>query len=131
MSAPQRLSALYAPSAQFAAALLIITSALCPPAAQAADPDGCWTGDHTDGGSCVELASENLGSRIRLNLKNRCDQRLYLTWCAGDKCGSEALRPKQTMNKYIYGDGNQSKVYAVGSNNPSKDSVCRDRIGRW
>ena len=126
---PSRHLCQYRGNKVFAASTLL--ALLSAGHSQAADLDGCWSGYHEDGGSCVELASENLGSRIHLSLKNRCDQRLYLTWCAGDKCGSESLRPNQTMNKYVYGEGNQSKVYAVGSNNPTKDSTCRDRIGRW
>lgn len=95
------------------------------------DGDGCWDGYHPDGGSCIEFDHTQSGSRMQLSFSNRCDGRLFMTWCVEAKCATGALRAGQSMTKYVYTEGNNAKVFSIGSNNSSKDSICRDRNGRW
>jgi hypothetical protein len=109
------------------ATLTISTTAL----AGEPDNDGCWDGYHEDGGSCVEMVTDDSGNRLELTFTNRCDDRLYLTWCVSEKCGTDGLRGGQSKRKKVYSDTSYAKVWAVGSERRSKDSVCKDKMGRW
>ena len=81
---------------------LAVMSGFIATHSHAADQDGCWSGYHPDGGSCVDLDSDFDGHRQHMKFSNRCDQRIYLTWCTEEECGTEALRPGQWKSKYAY-----------------------------
>jgi len=94
----------------------------------AQDEDGCWTGRHS-GGSCLEYNTYSQDNRTYFNLTNVCTERLYIRWCAGDRCGVDGLPGGQTKKKYEYATYVSTNAWAVGSNQPSKDWVCRNKMG--
>ncbi|MCG9714185.1 hypothetical protein L1D29_15295 [Shewanella insulae] len=99
-------------------------------AAIAADDKGCWSGSHSNG-SCLKYSSYEKDNKTYIELRNACTDRLYMKWCADDKCGVDGLRGGQTKKKYEYTTNARVRAWAVGSNNPSSDWVCNDRVGGW
>ena len=106
----------------------VIASSATP--VMAADDKGCWSGRHSTG-SCLEYNTHVKDNKTYFKLSNICDERLYMRWCADDKCGVDGLRASQTKTKYEYVTNATTKAWAIGSNNPSSDWVCKDRIGGW
>ena len=98
--------------------------------ANAADDNGCWSGQHSSG-PCLEYSTYEKNDKTYFKLHNTCDARLYIGWCADDKCGVDGLRSGQTKTKYEYVTNARTTAWAVGSNNPSQDWVCKDIIGGW
>lgn len=96
----------------------------------AADNKGCWSGRHSNG-SCLKYRSYEKNNKTYIELSNVCTERLYMKWCADDKCGEDGLKGGQTKKKYEYTTNARVRAWAIGSNNPSSDWVCNDRIGGW
>jgi hypothetical protein len=99
-------------------------------AAIAADEKGCWSGRHSNG-SCLNYSTYEKNNKTYIKLKNVCSDRLYMKWCADDKCGADGLRGGQTKTKYEYITNARVRTWAVGSNKPMSDWVCNDRVGGW
>ena len=108
--------------------LSVIATSTTP--VMAADDKGCWSGRHS-AGSCLDYSTYVKDNKTYFKLTNKCDERLYMRWCADDKCGVDGLRRSQTKTKYEYVTNATTKAWAIGSNNPSSDWVCKDRIGGW
>lgn len=96
----------------------------------AADDKGCWSGRHSSG-SCLEYNTYEKNNKTYIELSNVCSERIYMRWCAGNKCGVDGLRASQTKKKYEYITNARVQAWAIGSNKPSSDWVCKDRIGGW
>ena len=98
----------------------------------AADKDGCWSGKYS-GGSCLTYTSfvDGKNRRTVMDLTNQCSERLYVRWCVGSRCGADGIRPGDTERKYEFVTNSNPRVWAVGSNKPSYDYVCRSRLKAW
>lgn len=94
----------------------------------AADADGCWSGRHRDG-SCLEYRTYVKDNKTYFKLTNVCADRLYIRWCANDRCGADGLRGGQTKTKYEYVTNATTKTWATGSNKSLKDWVCAGKAG--
>ena len=87
--------------------------------------DGCWSGRYS-GGSCLEYRTYEKNNKTYFKLTNVCDQRLYMKWCADNKCGADGLSAGQTKTKYEYITNARTSAKAVGSNKGSQDWVCTE-----
>ena len=96
----------------------------------AGDSDGCWSGRHS-GGSCLKYESYEENNKTYIILTNLCNDRLYVKWCANDKCGADSLNSGQTKKKYEYVTNARVRAIAVGSNISSKDWVCAGKVSGW
>jgi len=96
----------------------------------AADDKGCWSGNYS-GGSCLEYNTYVKKNKTYFELTNKCEERIYMKWCADDRCGSDGLRGGQTKKKYEYVTNAKIQVWAIGSNKPVSDWTCKSRIGGW
>ena len=112
------------------AAIALGVAAISSGPALAADEDGCWSGKHS-GGSCLTYTSFIDDNRTIMDLTNQCRERLYVRWCVGSRCGSDGILPGATERKYEFVTNSAPRVYAVGSNKPSFDFVCRSRLNAW
>lgn len=104
--------------------------AVCATPALAADSNGCWSGRHSRG-PCLEYKTYQKNNKTYIILTNVCKQRLYMKWCAGNKCGSDSLRGGHTKKKYEYITNARVRAAAVGSNKSVKDWVCAGKVKGW
>lgn len=96
-----------------------------------ADSDGCWTGRHSNG-YCLKIDSVyEDGNKTFIELTNQCTDRLYMRWCANDRCGADGLRGGQTKKKYEFVTNARVRAAAIGSKIPSKDWVCSGKYDGW
>jgi hypothetical protein len=96
-----------------------------------AEDDGCWSGRRPNGDPCIEYNTYVKDDTTYFKISNVCDQRLYIRWCAGDRCGVSGLRGGATTTEYERVTNVSTKVWAVGSNKSSYDWVCNDRMNGW
>jgi len=109
---------------------LISVVAISVTPAMAVDSDGCWSGRYS-GGSCLEYHAYQKNNKTYIKLNNRCNERLYMKWCAGGKCGADGLRGGQTKTKYEFITTSSVMAKAVGSTKSSKDWVCSGKVNDW
>jgi hypothetical protein len=91
--------------------------------------NGCWSGNH-DGKSCLTWSTYTKDSKAYFSLTNLCGSRLYVGWCAANKCGADGLLAGKTETKYEYTTSLDRGVWAVGSEKPSQDWNCKKFAGR-
>lgn len=98
--------------------------------AKATDEDGCWSGRHANG-PCLEYTSYQKDNKTYIELTNVCSKRLYMRWCAGDKCGADSLGGGKSKRKYEYIIGANVSAKATGSTIWTKDWVCSSKVADW
>lgn len=114
----------------------LLASGLFTPAARAADQDGCWSG-RTQTGSClVEDSVTRDGAKITVKYRNQCTERLYVSACNKTAkgtwdCGAAGISPGKTWSWWTSEAEGSHKAKAIGSNQPSMDWVCSDKVSDW
>ena len=96
----------------------------------ASNDDGCWSGRHSRG-PCLEYNTYEKENKTYVVLNNVCNKRLYVRWCANQKCGSDHVAAGKEKKKYEYVTGAYVKVRAIGSEKSSQDWVCADSVSDW
>ena len=70
--------------------------------ALASNDDGCWSGRHSRG-SCLEYSTYEKSNKTYVVLNNVCNKRLYVKWCADQKCGSDHVEVKRKNMNMLLG----------------------------
>lgn len=97
----------------------------------AQDSRGCWDGRTSYGDSCAEYSTTRRDNKTYFNIRNICDKRIYVRWCAGDKCGVGGIAAWGDRVAYEFATNVTTRVRAVGSTKSSQDWNCRSEYNAW